>query len=136
MMSVAMFFPSAYRAGFHDNVPDRPSAKVSPVGCQLETMALKIKTVTIPKGGLHGRSCDLIGDVSASGLSCTRLADFLPPWAVNRLGRCRATWPWMPCLNSHFSCIFMWSRFLKMNVSVSLNEANLSSRQIVRRKCQ
>ena len=38
-------------AGLHDNVPDRPSAKGAPVGCQLATMALKIKTVTIPKSG-------------------------------------------------------------------------------------
>ena len=39
---------SEARAGLHDNVPDRPTAKVAPVGCQLATMALKIKTVTIP----------------------------------------------------------------------------------------
>ena len=30
------------RAGLHDNVPDRPSAKAAPFGCQLATMALKI----------------------------------------------------------------------------------------------
>ena len=68
------------RAGLNDNVTDWPSAKVAPVGCQLMTMALKIKTVTIPKGGLHCRSCHPIWDVSASGKSCTRLADCLPPW--------------------------------------------------------
>ena len=68
------------RAGLHDNVPDRPSAKAAPVGCQLATMALKSTTVTIPKGGLHCRSCHTVWDVSASGLSRTRLADFLPPW--------------------------------------------------------
>ena len=49
-------------------------------------MALKIKTVTMPKGGLHGRSCHSIWDVNASGLSCTRLADFLPIWDVNASG--------------------------------------------------
>ena len=38
------------RAGLHDNVLDRPSAKGAPVGCQLAIMALKIKTVAIPKG--------------------------------------------------------------------------------------
>ena len=27
--------------GLHDNVPDRPTDKVAPVGCQLATMALK-----------------------------------------------------------------------------------------------
>ena len=32
-----------------DNVPDRPYLKVAPVGSQLVTMALKIKTVAIPK---------------------------------------------------------------------------------------
>ena len=35
---------------------------------------------TIPNGGLHSTSCHPIWDGSASGLSCTRLADFLPPW--------------------------------------------------------
>ena len=35
---------------------------------------------TIPKGGLHGRSCRPIWDVSAFGLSYTRVANFLPPW--------------------------------------------------------
>ena len=81
-----------YRAGLHDNVPDRPSAKAAaPVGCRLATMALKIKTVTIPrKGGLQGRSCHPVSDVSASrllhetgGLSATL--------AVNRLGHCPGT---------------------------------------------
>ena len=43
------------RAGLNDNVPDRPSAKVTPVGCQLATMALESKTVTVPEGGLHGK---------------------------------------------------------------------------------
>ena len=66
--------------GLHDNVPDRPSAKVAHVGCQLATMALEIRTVTVPKGGLHGRSCHPVRDVSAFGLSCTRLVDFRPPW--------------------------------------------------------
>ena len=42
---------SASWAGLHDDVPGRPSSKVAPVGCQLATMALNIKTVTIPKGG-------------------------------------------------------------------------------------
>ena len=45
-----------YRAGLHDTVPDGPSAMVAPAGCQLATMSLKIKTVTIPKSGLHGRN--------------------------------------------------------------------------------
>ena len=82
-------------AGLHDNVPDRPSVKVAPIMCQLATVALTIKTVTIPNGGLHGRSCHPMWGVSASfwtvlhetgGLS-TRLT-------VHRLGRCRVTQPW------------------------------------------
>ena len=44
-------------AGLHDDVLDRPSAKVAPTGSQLATMALQIEAVTIPKGGLHGKSC-------------------------------------------------------------------------------
>ena len=68
------------RAGLHDNVPDRPSAKVAPVRCHLAPMAFIINTVTIQKGVLHGRSCHPNWDVSAPGMSCTRLAGFLPPW--------------------------------------------------------
>ena len=73
-------FPEASWAGLHDNVPDRPSAKVAPFGCQLATMALQLKTVTVQKGGFHSTSRHPIWDVTASGLSCTRLADFLPSW--------------------------------------------------------
>ena len=40
----------------YNYVPKRPPAKVAPVGRQLATMALTIKTVIIPKGGLHGKS--------------------------------------------------------------------------------
>ena len=43
--------PQGLRAGLHDNVPDRPSTKVAPVGRQLVTMAFTIKTVTIQKVG-------------------------------------------------------------------------------------
>ena len=81
--------------GLHDNVPDRPSAKVGPAGCQLATMALKIKTVTVPKGGLHGRSClsSNLGRqcIWAELYESGRLSAIL---AVHRLGRCRATRPW------------------------------------------
>ena len=49
-----------------------------PVGFQLATMALAIKTVTIPKGALHGIGFHPVWNVCASGLSCTRLTDFLP----------------------------------------------------------
>ena len=69
--------PPMIWAGLHDNFPDRPSAKFTPIGRQLATIALKSKTVTIPKGGLYGRSFHSIWDVSTCGLSCTRLADFL-----------------------------------------------------------
>ena len=71
---------SRFWAGLHDNVPDRPSAKVAATGCQLATIALNIETVTTPKGGLHGRRCDSFLDVSPSGLSNTKLADLIPPW--------------------------------------------------------
>ena len=53
------------RTGLRDNVPDRPSAKVAPVWCQLATTVLKIQTVPIPKGGLHSRRCHPTCDVSA-----------------------------------------------------------------------
>ena len=41
---------------------------------------LQLKLLLSKNGGLHRSSCHPIWDVSASGLSCTRLADFLPPW--------------------------------------------------------
>ena len=70
--------PVEARPGFHGHVPDQPSpAKVAPVECHLATMILKIKTITIPKGRWHGRSCHSIWDVSVSGQSCTKLGDFL-----------------------------------------------------------
>ena len=47
LLSVAA--ASETRAGLQDNVPDRPSAKVAPVGCQLSTMALKILKCHYPK---------------------------------------------------------------------------------------
>ena len=82
------------RAGLHDDVPDRPSAKVASVGCQLATMALQIKTVTIPFGMQWwvagqkwspslGRQCIWAELHETEGLSATL--------ALNRLGRCRAT---------------------------------------------
>ena len=87
---------SRSRAGWHDHVPDRPSLRQS-CTCWVPTgdhnMALTIKTLTTPKGGLHGRSCHLIWDVSASGLSCRRLGGLSYALAVNRLGRGRATRP-------------------------------------------
>ena len=54
--------------GLPDNVPDRPPAKLAPVGCQLvTTWHFNVKMATTPKGGLHGgRSCHPSrGDVSA-----------------------------------------------------------------------
>ena len=78
----------------HGNVPDRPSTKVAPVGCQLVTMTLQIKTVTIPKGWVArqklspnlGRRCIWTELHETGGLSATL--------AVNRLGCFRATRPW------------------------------------------
>ena len=71
-----------FRARLHDNVPDRPSAKVASVGvpANWRPWHLKLKVPLPPKGVLHGRSCHPVWAVSASGLSRTRLADFLPPW--------------------------------------------------------
>ena len=72
-----------------------PPPKFSPFGRQLATMALKIKTVTIPKGGLVawqklspnlGCQCIWAELHETGGLSATL--------AVHRLGRCRATRPW------------------------------------------
>ena len=81
-------------AGLQDNVPsDRPSAKVAPVGCQLATVALKIYIATIPTGGLHGRSCHAIWDVSAPGRELHETGELSATLAVNRLGRCRSCNP-------------------------------------------
>ena len=60
----------------------RSSAKVAPVGCQPATMAFKLKLSLSQKVACaaevvtqHGKSVHL-----AAGLSCPRLAGFLPPW--------------------------------------------------------
>ena len=45
--SVGVSSPKNDWAGLHNNVLDRPSAKVAPVGCQLMTMAFKIKIIII-----------------------------------------------------------------------------------------
>ena len=67
------------RAGLHDNVLDRPSAKevFALLGANWRPWRLKIKPVSIPqKVGCAEEVVTLIWDISASGLSCTRLADF------------------------------------------------------------
>ena len=51
LLLVAEMLWTEARAGLYDNVPDRLSAKVAPVGCHLATMALKLTTFTIPKVG-------------------------------------------------------------------------------------
>ena len=93
----SLFMAKASGLGLHDNIPDRPSsAKVAPVGCQLVTMALKIKIVTIPKYGVAqqklsphlGHQCIWNELHETAGLSGNL--------AVNRLGRCRATRPCTP----------------------------------------
>ena len=83
-------------AGLHDIVPDRSSAKVAPVGCQRAKTVLTIKTVTVPKGWLPGRRCHPVWGISASGVSCTNETGGLSAaLGVSRLGRCRATGPWL-----------------------------------------
>ena len=69
------------------DLPPKPKSHL--LGCQLATVALKIKTVTTPEGELHGTSCHPIWYVSESGLRCTRLDGLSATLAVNRLGRCR-----------------------------------------------
>ena len=89
-------------AGLHGKCPRQTllsSAKVAPGGCQLATMALTIKTVTIisPKCGLHARQklSPNMGSTSLqSGLSCTRDCQTLfHPWTavVNLASRGRNT---------------------------------------------
>ena len=84
---------TGFWVGLHDNISDRPSTKVAPVGCQLVTMALKIQTVTVPKGGLHVRSCHPIWDISTCAELWHETGGLSATLAVNRLGRCCATWP-------------------------------------------
>ena len=86
-------------AGLHDNIPDRPSTKIASVACQLPTTALKIKTVTILKCGLHsklmspnlGHQCIWAELHVTGGLSATL--------AVNRLDVVQAS----PGLDKHFA---------------------------------
>ena len=74
-------------AGLHDDVPDRdpPSAKVCtcwvPVPINRRPWHLKFKLSLFPKCEFATAEVCLTQSrtVSASGLSCTRVADFLPP---------------------------------------------------------
>ena len=68
------------KAGLQDNVPDRPSARVAPVGCQLANMVFKMKTDYPKKWVARQKLSPNQGRQCISGLSCTRLVDFLPPW--------------------------------------------------------
>ena len=88
----SLFMAKASGLGLHDNIPDRPSsAKVAPVGCQLVTTALTIKTGTNPKRWVArqklppnlGSQCIWAELHKTGGLSAT--------FAVHRLGRCRAS---------------------------------------------
>ena len=79
------------RFRLHDDVPDRPSAKITPVECQLATMAFKIKAVTVPKR--WGRTAEVVtrsGTVSASGAELHETGGRSVTLAVNRLVRRRA----------------------------------------------
>ena len=91
-----------------DNVPDRASAQVAPVGCQLATMAPTINTGTVPKGGLHGITChpnlgrqglwaELSPSLGRQGLwaELHETGGLSAALVVNRLRRCRATRPWL-----------------------------------------
>ena len=89
-------FEKGVWAGLLEDVPDRHSAKVAPVDCQLATTALKIKSATIPKRWVARQKLSpslghLCMWVEAGKLSATL--------SVNRLGRCRATRPSLasPC---------------------------------------
>ena len=77
-------------------------------------LPLTFKTATIPKGGLRDRRCHLICDVSASGLSCTRLSWLSATLAVNRLGRCRATRPRM------IVCTRSWRDWLLLSLKTKM----------------
>ena len=81
----------ASRAGLHDNVPDRPSAMVAPVGCQLATMALTFWTLKLSLSQKVG---------------CTTTSQTDPPARLHLLG---ANWPpwhlkWKLSLSQKVAC--------------------------------
>ena len=96
-------FPSESRAGLQDNVPDQPSAKVAPVGCQLGTMAYKSKNCHYPKRWVAGqklspnlgRQCTRAELHETGGLSATL--------AVNRLPRALSCNPGPDALIQHYT---------------------------------
>ena len=102
---------AVFNAGLHDNVPDPdPSAKVAPVGCQLATMALGIKTVAIPKGWWVARqklSPNLRRPCIWAELHET--GGFSATLAENRLGRRHATRPCSTTLS-----LFLWAMDTKI----------------------
>ena len=84
----------SWRTGMYSVPAHRPSAKVARLGSQLATMAaFKIKTVTIPKGGLHSRSCHPNLGRQCIWAELHETGGLSAILAVNRLGRCRATRP-------------------------------------------
>ena len=91
-------------------------------------MALKIKTVTIPTGGLHGRSCHPIWDASAFWAELHESGGLSATLAVYRLGHCRAprprqTEPSSICLalnSSGHTRVCMWNHSTKRDPSFRL----------------
>ena len=86
------------RAGLHDNVPDRPSAKVTTSWVPTsDNGTLKLKLSLSQKGRWVARqklSPSLGQSVSSSGLSCTKLSGLSATLTVViRLVRSRATRP-------------------------------------------
>ena len=72
-----------------------PPPRLHLLGANWRPWHFKLTRILSQKVGLHGESYHSVLGVSAPWLSCTRLAaDPQSTLAVNRLGRCRATWPW------------------------------------------
>ena len=76
---------------------DRPP-RLHPLGANGWPWHFKNRTVPIQNGGLHSRSCHPIWDISVSGRSCTRLADF------SRIPKVLTNWE-KHCPLSNDSCV-------------------------------
>ena len=79
------------RVGSHDNVPDRPSAMVASVGCQLATMALTLKLSLSQNVGCTAEVVTEFGTSLHLGREERETGGLSAILPVNRLGRCHAS---------------------------------------------
>ena len=84
----AFAFPARKHQGWVARQRPRPTLRqdVAPFGANWRPWHLKLKLSLSQKVGCTAEVVTQSWDVSAPGLSCTRLTDFLPPWQSESAG--------------------------------------------------